>query len=254
MYAEERQDAIAAQVRHQGRVAVSDLASTFGVTTETVRRDLALLERHGLLRRVHGGAVPVGSLTVIEPGVLDREQERAADKDRIAAAALELLPPDGGSVLLDAGTTTARLAALLPPDRRLVVVTNAVPVAARLAGGTHTLHVLGGRVRGTTQAAVGEEAVRGLADLRVDVAVLGTNGLSADFGLSTPDAEEAAVKRAMLRSAHRVVVLADSSKIGRDYLHRFAALDDIDVVVTDTGADPEVVAQLEALEVEVLKA
>jgi DeoR family transcriptional regulator, fructose operon transcriptional repressor len=254
MYAEERQEAIAALVRQQGRAAVSDLAASFGVTTETVRRDLALLERHGFVQRVHGGAVPAGSLTVIEPGVSDRERERSGDKDRIAAAALDLLPPDGGSVLLDAGTTTARLAALLPPEQRLLVVTNSVPAASRLAGGPHRLYLLGGRVRGTTLATVGEEAVRALGDLRVDVAVLGTNGLSPAFGLSTPDAEEAAVKRAMLRSAHRVVVLADSSKLGREHLHRFAALDDIDVVITDTGADPEVVAQIEALEVEVLKA
>ncbi len=134
MYAEERQDAIATLVAQRGRIGVAALADTFGVTTETVRRDLAALERLGLLRRVHGGAVPTSALTVMELGVSERHGTRAADKERIARAALELVPPSGGSVLIDAGTTTGRMARLLPTDRDLVVVTNAVPVAARWRG------------------------------------------------------------------------------------------------------------------------
>jgi DeoR family fructose operon transcriptional repressor len=255
LYAEERQQAIAELVRHRGRVAVTDVAGAFGVTSETVRRDLATLERSGLLRRVHGGAVPTSALTVVEPGVAEREGTRAAEKDRIAKAAVALVPADGGSILLDAGTTTGRLAGMLPADRRLVVVTNAVPIAARLAGfGGTRVHLLGGRVRGTTQAAVGEEAVRALENLRVDVAFLGTNALSPRFGLSTPDEEEASVKRAMVRSGHRVVVLADSSKLGREHLVRFAALAAVDVLVTDDGVDARFVADLQARDVEVLVA
>jgi DeoR family transcriptional regulator, fructose operon transcriptional repressor len=255
VYAQERQQAIADLVRQRGRVSVTDLAGSYSVTAETVRRDLAMLERGGLVRRVHGGAVPTSALTVIETGVAEREGSQAAEKDRIAKAAVALVPADGGSVLLDAGTTTWRLAGILPSDRRLVVVTNAVPIAARLAGfGGTRLYLLGGRVRGTTQAAVGEETVRALENLRVDVAFLGTNALSPQFGLSTPDEEEASVKRAMVRSGHRVVVLADSSKLGREHLVRFAPLDAIDVLVTDDGADPRLVAELEAREVQVLVA
>lgn len=255
MYAEERQEAIAELVRRRGRVAVTDVATRYGVTTETVRRDLAVLERNGVVRRVHGGAVPTGALTFVEKEVRERESAQAAEKDRIAKAAVALVPADGGSILLDAGTTTARLAALLPADRKLVVVTNSVPVAARVAGSAATrLHLLGGRVRGTTQAAVGEETVRALEDLRVDVAFIGANALSAEFGLSTPDAEEASVKRAMVRSAQRVVVLADCSKLGREHLVRFAPLDAIDVLVTDDAADPDLVAELEARGVEVVLA
>lgn len=255
MYAEERQEAIAELVRRRGRVSVAEVAERYGVTTETVRRDLAVLERNAVVRRVHGGAVPAGALTVIERGVGERETAQADEKDRIAAAALALVPADGGSILLDAGTTTARLAAVLPSDRRLVVVTNSVPVAARVAGSAATrLHLLGGRVRGTTQAAVGEETVRALDDLRVDVAFVGTNALSVDFGLSTPDVEEASVKRAMVRSAQRVVVLADASKLGSEHLVRFAPLDAVDVLVTDRAADPDVVAELEAHGVEVVLA
>ncbi len=253
LYAPERQEAIAGLVARQGRVSVSEIAGSFGVTTETVRRDLAQLERAGLLRRVHGGAVPTAALVSAEPALADRDSASAPQKERIARAALELLPATGGSLLLDAGTTTGRLAALLPTDRRLLVVTHAVPLAARLAGVTGIdLHVVGGTVRGATQAAVGAEALRTLADLRVDVAYVGTNALLPSWGLSTPNAEEAAVKRALVAAGRQVVVLADSSKIGAEQLHRFAPLEDVDVLVTDDGVPGPVVRTLEDAGVDVV--
>jgi DeoR family transcriptional regulator, fructose operon transcriptional repressor len=218
---------------------VNALAAEYAVTTETVRRDLSVLERAGVLRRVHGGAVPAAALTALESKVGDRDLAHADEKDRIAKKAVTLLPSSGGSVLLDAGTTTARLAMMFPRDLQLTVVTNAVPIAARLAGSPSVnLHLLPGRVRSTTHAAVGEDTVEALSRLRADVAFIGTNGLSADHGLSTPDHTEAAAKRAIVASAHRVVVLVDSSKIGREHTVRFAELADVDVVVTDSGADP----------------
>ena len=253
MYAEERHQAIAGLLLQQGRVAVGDIAATFGVTTETARRDLAQLERAGLLRRVHGGAVPTTSLAVTEPGLADRDSTAGAQKDRIARAALDLLPGRGGSVLIDAGTTTGRLAALLPTDRQLLVLTHAVPVAARLAGVPGiTLHVLGGQVRGETHAAVGPETVAALADLRADTAFVGANALSPGHGLSTPNADEAAVKRALVRAARHVVVLADSTKIGQEQLVRFAPLDAVDVLVTDDAVPDEVVKALSADGVDVV--
>src|SRR6478735_4500844 len=135
MYAEERQQAIASLVITQGRASVAELAETYDVTTETVRRDLAVLDRAGLVRRVHGGAGPVRALRLVEPGVGERENTRAEHKDAIAAAAAEFFPLSGASVLLDAGTTTSRIAAALPADRELNVVTNSVPIAARRSFG-----------------------------------------------------------------------------------------------------------------------
>ena len=158
-------------------------------------------------------------------------------------------------MLLDAGTTTARLALMLPRDLHLTVVTNAVPIAARLAGSPSVnLHLLPGRVRSTTHAAVGEDTVEALSRLRADVAFIGTNGLSVDHGLSTPDHTEAAAKRAIVASAHKVVVLVDSSKIGREHTVRFAELADVDVVVTDSGADPADLAELRSHGLEVVVA
>ena len=255
VYPEERQQAIAALVAERGRLAVTDVAERFGVTTETVRRDLAVLERAGMLRRVHGGAVPAGALTLVEPGLGERHGTRAEQKRKIAAAALDLLPDPDGSVLLDGGSSTAALADLLPPERRLLVATNSVPIAARLSAAPGiSLHVLGGRVRGVTQTAVGESTVRALDDLRVDVAFLGANGITPERGFSTPDESEAATKRAMTRAAERTVVLADSTKLGREHLVRFASAAEVDVLVTDSEAAPETLAALRSAGMEVLVA
>jgi DeoR family transcriptional regulator, fructose operon transcriptional repressor len=235
MYAEERQQAIARLVTQRGRMSVNQLAREYDVTTETVRRDLSTLERMGLVRRVHGGVVPSSSLSLIEAGLRERDQVNTERKERIARAALELLPPPGGTILLDAGTTTSRLASLLPPDHSLTVVTHGVPIAARLAGQRQIdLRLLPGRVRRTTQAAVGADTVDVLSHLRVDVAFLGTNGVTSEHGLTTPDPEEAAVKRALIASGRRVVALADASKFGVETAIRFAAPGEIDVLVTDS--------------------
>jgi DeoR family fructose operon transcriptional repressor len=182
---------------------------------------------------------------MIETGVAERDSTRSEQKANIAKAAVALLPQAGGAVLLDAGTTTARLASLMPIDRELFVVTNSLGIAARLGGQAGVeLRLLGGRVRGVTQACVGDETVRALDELRLDVAFLGTNAVSAPHGMTTPDPDEAAVKRAMVRSARQVVVLADSSKIGQEQLVRFASVDQVDTLVTDAEAEP---TELEAL-------
>jgi DeoR family fructose operon transcriptional repressor len=158
VYAEERQHAIATLVSERGRLAVTAVAEEFGVTTETVRRDLALLERAGMVRRVHGGAVPAGALTLVETGLGERHGTRTEAKRAIAAAALDLLPATDGSVILDGGSTTAALADALPPDRRLYVATNSVPIAARLSarcatcGSTSSSSARTGSARGTASA------------------------------------------------------------------------------------------------------
>ncbi|RYU12412.1 DeoR/GlpR family DNA-binding transcription regulator [Nocardioides iriomotensis] len=255
MYAEERQQAIADLLTQRGRLSVTELADRFTVTTETVRRDLSTLERAGIVRRVHGGAIPAASLSVLEVAVNERDQAQSDQKDRVAEAALAYLPTNGGSVLLDAGTTTARLAGLLPLDLPYTIFTNAVPIAGRLAGRANVdLHLLPGRVRRTTQAAVGEDTVAAISRLRTDVAFVGTNGLSIAHGLSTPDQSEAAAKSAMIRSAQRVVVLADSSKIGHESTVRFGDLEQVDVLITDDGLSSDDQATLKAHDIEVVVA
>jgi len=253
MYAEERQQHILERARAAGRVEVNALAEDLDVTPETVRRDLTSLERHGVLRRVHGGAIPVERLG-FEPGVEARSERFVAEKERIGKVALSHLP-DEGTVLLDAGTTTLRLAEQLPRDRELTIVTNSLGIAALVAQHPNlSLYLLGGRVRGRTLAAVGSWVTNALQDVFVDVAFLGTNGLSVEHGLTTPDQSEAAAKRAMISAARRSVVLTDHTKIGVDHFARFADLSDIAAVITDNGLDPETVAEIEAQGPEVVLA
>ncbi|MCU1536041.1 MAG: transcriptional regulator, DeoR family, partial [Humibacillus sp.] len=241
------------QARRAGRVEVAALADSLGVAAETVRRDLTALERRGSLRRVHGGAIPVERLEV-EPTLATRTGRLADTKRRIAARALDELPT-GGTVILDGGSTTHAVAGLLPPDLDLTVITNNLAAAHVLS--THpgiTLYVLGGRVRGTTGASVGDWATGALAGVVVDVALIGTNGLSVARGLTTPDQSEALVKRAMVGAARRCVVLTDSSKTGDDHLHRFAQLADVDLVITDDDIDEDVVAEIRSAGPEVVTA
>ena len=237
MYAEERQRQIADQARRDGRVEVARLAEDLDVTPETIRRDLTRLERLGQLKRVHGGAIPLTHLAFEAP-VADRDSTMAEEKDRIAAAALKELPKSG-AILLDAGTTTRRLAANLPSDRELTVVTNALDIASTLAEQPNvTVLMIGGRVRGRTMAAVDGHAESMLRNLYVDVAFVATNGVSLERGLTTPDSDEAAMKRLMIAQARRVVLLADHTKVADDHLVRFGDLDDIDTFITDRGLDP----------------
>ena len=253
MYAEERQQHILDRARAAGRVDVNSLAETLDVTPETVRRDLTILERHGVLRRVHGGAIPVERLG-FEPGVETRTERYVAEKERIAKAALPHLP-DEGTILLDAGTTTLRLAEIIPRDHELTIVTNSLPIATMVAQHPGlSLYLLGGRVRGRTLAAVGAWVTDALSDVFVDVAFIGTNGLSVERGLTTPDQSEAAAKRAMITAARRSVVLTDHTKTGVDHFSRFAELSDIAAVITDDGLDPETAAEIEALGPEVVLA
>jgi DeoR family transcriptional regulator, fructose operon transcriptional repressor len=197
----------------------------------------------------------VRALHLVEAGVGERETTHAEHKDAIAAAAVDLLPQSGATVLLDAGTTTARIAAHLPTDRELVVVTNSVPIAARLATmPSVSLQLLGGKVRGVTQATVGEQTLRVLDMLRVDMAFIGTNGITVRHGLSTPDSEEAAVKRAMVSSANYVVAVADSSKVGQEDFVSFAPLASVDTLITDSEISETDRAQLTEHGVEVVVA
>ena len=144
-FSSQRRQAIVRTLRSSGRVDVGEIAAELGVTNETVRKDIIQLERQGLLRRVHGGAVPIEHLS-FEPDVSART-EFADAKQRIAMAAFRHLPAEG-SVLLDAGSTTSRLADIFPTDRSLLVFTNTLPIALILLGRPNlTVHTIGGRLR-----------------------------------------------------------------------------------------------------------
>jgi DeoR family fructose operon transcriptional repressor len=245
MYAEERQAVIVSRARATGRVEVAELAQSLAVTPETVRRDLTALERAGLLRRVHGGAIVV-DLVGFEPALAVRESVHTAEKIGIAEAAVAFLP-DEGAIAVDAGSSTYRLAELLPAGRELTVVTNSLPIASLLAARKElTVHLVGGRVRGRTLAAVDSAALAYLAAVFVDVAFLGINGFSVVRGLTTPDSAEAAVKSAFVAAARRTVLLADHSKYNTSHFAHVADLSQIDVIITDSALPDEAAHELQA--------
>lgn len=253
MYAEERQAAIVSRARAAGRVEVAELAEVLDVTPETVRRDLTALERAGLLRRVHGGAIVV-DLFGFEPALSVRETVNIEAKGRIAEAAVAQLPEEG-AIALDAGSSTFRLAELLPHDRALTVVTNSLPIASLLANRKElTVHMVGGRVRGRTLATVDNAALTYLASVFVDVAFLGINGFSIARGLTTPDSAEAAVKSAFVASARRRVLLADHSKFETAHFAHVADLADIDVIITDSALSDDAASEIEAAGPKVVRA
>jgi DeoR family fructose operon transcriptional repressor len=251
MYPEERQRWLLEVARQEGRVSVAQAVAEFSVASETIRRDLEALSGRGLVRRVHGGAIPSDFDQLGDAPLDARDTTAVEQKEAIAAAALNWLPAPGSALILDAGSTTYRLAAKLPPEAHFTIFTDSAPIAALAAARTACdVRLVGGRVRGTTQATVGN--VIEFGRLRVDVAFMGTNALSASNGLSTPDPDEAATKAAMIAAARNVIVLADSRKIGAESTCRFADLSQIDVLITDTAIPDRQREALEYQEVQVI--
>ena len=234
MRAEERQHRILALARSDGGVDVAKLAADLAVAPETVRRDLRLLEQHGLIRRTHGGAYPVETAR-FETTLAMRTTRRVPEKRRIAAAAVELLA-DAETVFIDEGFTPQLIAEALPTDRPLTVVTASLPTAAFLATAPScTVLLLGGRVRGRTLATVDHWATRMLAGFVLDLAFVGANGISREHGLTTPDPAVADVKAQVVQVARRLVFAGVHTKFGASSFCRFAEVADLETIITDTA-------------------
>jgi DeoR family transcriptional regulator, fructose operon transcriptional repressor len=251
-----RKDAIRQMLASEHRIDVATLAKTFQVTTETVRRDLIMLEDAGLAKRVHGGAIGVAdepqSATV--PSLLERARLMTGEKRRIARCALALIPEDG-LVILDAGTTVHELAKIIPPDTFASFVSVGLSTAIELVGrGVSSVHTLGGEVNARTLAEGGEWALRSLGELAADTAFIGVSGLTVERGATTTSHADAVIKRAIIASARTRYVLADSSKLVSAYMSKIADLADFDAVVTDSGCDTEIVTAFEKVGVQVVVA
>lgn len=253
LFQTERQREIATTTFRSGRVEVSELADRFGVTTETIRRDLSDLQRQRVVRRVHGGAIP-WETAGFEPLLSIRSDQQDDEKRRLARVAVNELP-DTGSIIIDSGSTLSRFAEALPQSCALGVVTNSLRTAQVLAEFEGIeLVVIGGKVRKNTLAMVDSEAVAAIKPLVVDTLFISSDGMSAPNGLTTPYREEAALKQAMIKAARRVVALVDHSKLGQDHFVRFADWSEVDVLVTNTEVDDETVMAIESLGTTVLLA
>ena len=236
----DRQQAIYMLALRQGSVDVADLAQRHGVTTETIRRDLSDMQTRQLLRRVHGGAIPVERMNH-EPMVEARDMVNADEKLRIATMAVAEVP-ERGSVIIDSGSTGQRLAEVFPVDRDVHVVTNSLITALTLSRrGLRELTVLGGSVRTKRHAMVDDTTRTELQHMAIDVLFMSCDGLSFQHGLTTPYREEHTIKRSMIKRARRVVAMVDQSKFGNVQMFSFATFDEIDVLVTDTRVDQEAI-------------
>ncbi|CAL9353218.1 Glucitol operon repressor [Streptomyces sp. enrichment culture] len=242
LLAEQRRALILEEVRRRGGVRVNELTRRLGVSDMTVRRDLDALARQGVLEKVHGGAVPVAEASTHEPGFEAKSGLEQTAKEDIARAAAELVAP-GAAIALSGGTTTYALAHRLLDVPDLTVVTNSVRVAdvfhaAQRSSGTRqgaATVVLTGGVRTPSDSLVGPVADQAIAALHFDVLFLGVHGISVEAGLSTPNLAEAETNRRLVRSARRVVVVADHTKWGVVGLSSFAKLEQVDTLVTDAG-------------------
>ncbi|MFI8087739.1 DeoR/GlpR family DNA-binding transcription regulator [Streptomyces sp. NPDC086080] len=231
--AEERQREIVRVARATGSVEVTALATELGVARETVRRDLRVLEDHGLLRRTHGGASPVESAG-FETTLAFRATSHVPEKRRIAAAAAALLG-DAETVFIDEGFTPQLIAESLPRDRPLTVVTASLPAAGALAGAENvSVLLLGGRVRAGTLATVDHWTTKMLAGFVIDLAYIGANGVSREHGLTTPDPAVSEVKAQAIRSARRTVFAGVHTKFGAVSFCRFAEIGELEAIVTST--------------------
>ncbi|RYJ29076.1 putative transcriptional regulatory protein [Streptomyces sp. L-9-10] len=246
LLAEQRRALILDEVRRRGGVRVNELTRRLSVSDMTVRRDLDALSRQGVIEKVHGGAVPVVEASTHEPGFEAKSALELSAKEDIARAAAAMAVP-GSAIALSGGTTTYALAHHLLDVPDLTVVTNSTRVAdvfhtgQRAAGGGGgqrpgaAMVVLTGGVRTPSDSLVGPVADQAIRSLHFDVLFLGVHGISAEAGLSTPNLGEAETNRHFVRSARRVVVVADHTKWGTVGLSSFATLDQVDTLVTDSG-------------------
>jgi DeoR family transcriptional regulator of aga operon len=238
----QRLSEILERMSNGGSVGVSDLSGELGVSAATIRRDLELLEEQRLLTRTHGGAVAHGvtyELPLRYKGARHQEEKR-----RIARAAAELVA-EGAAVGLTGGTTTTEVAKALVDRSRLTVVTNALNIASELAVRPNLkLVVTGGVARSESYELVGPLAEASLAGLNLDVVFLGADGISPEVGLTTHHEVEAHTDLSLIERARRVVVVADSSKIGKTAFAQICPIDAVHDLITDDAGDTTVLATI----------
>ena len=233
--ADERRRQILERVRGAGRMGVTEIAEQLDVSLETVRRDFKTLEEHGLIRRTHGGAFPVDG-AAFETSVSRSSEYLLAEKRRIAVAAATSVD-DAATLYVDEGFTPGLVAdELVKQKSKLTVVTPSLAVAGILAPSKSvSVILLGGRVRGGSLATVDHWAIDMLSDLVIDLAILGTNGISRDRGLTAPDPAVSAVKHKAVEVSRRRILVAVHTKFGINSFCRFAEVADFETLVTDAG-------------------
>ena len=225
-----RQEQILALTEAHGFVKIDDLAESFGVSAQTVRRDIIALSDAGLLQRFHGGAGAVGGGEALRLDHGRKTTISIQEKSKVAQAAARLVP-EGSTVFLDVGTTVEAAALELRKRQSLQVFTSSLRAALQFDPTHHDVRVLGGRLAGRDGSLVGEEVVMALAGLRIDIALLGCSAIDRNGQVMDFDLSKIAVKKAAMRSARASYLLATPSKFGRSALAIFAQTGDFTQVI-----------------------
>ncbi len=246
-----RQREIAALIRQSGRVGVDELAARFGVTAQTIRRDLTELSDARIITRTHGGAVVASGVENLAYDA--RKLVAHGAKARIGEATARLIP-DHSSLFINLGTTTEEVALCIAGHEGLLVVTNNINVANALyRNRSISVIIAGGTIRASDGGIVGPMAAEMVRQFKVDIAIIGTSAIDGDGTLLDYDLREVQVSRAIIENAHRVVLVADSSKFSRRAPVRIGRLDEIDVLVTDRLPSPAVAELCASLKIEVVE-
>jgi DeoR family transcriptional regulator, fructose operon transcriptional repressor len=254
LLAEERRFRIREILSRERTVTASDLIRDLGVTAATVRRDLAVLEKEGVLVRSHGGAVSRTSTTNFQPSYEALGRNNRAEKQAIAREA-ERLILDGETVFLEGSTTVYELARRLLHRNRLTVITNSPPIVDEFQRSQHVSVIsTGGELQKDVFYLSGVWAQRALSEIRVDKAVLGVSAIDPQYGISTASQAEAQIKKMILKSARVSIALADHSKFGNQGFAYVGPSTDIDILVTDSGTDPKYLRPLREAGVELILA
>jgi len=234
----------------RGSVSLVELSDALGVSSATVRRDLADLEYQRLILRTHGGATSVEARTEL-PVVL-RDSQFQESKRAIARRLASLIPAERHAVALSGGSTAAMVARALSDHRDLTIVTNSLTIATLVTSFPQLKVIMtGGLLRPQSLELVGVLAENTFNAINVGTAILGTDGISAEGGVTTHDETEARTNNAMVTHAGRAIVVADGSKIGRLTLAKVADISQIDVLITDDTGDRAELQRIAALGVEV---
>ncbi|MBB1202582.1 DeoR family transcriptional regulator [Enterobacteriaceae bacterium 89] len=249
----ERREQIIQRLRQQGSVQVNDLSAHFGVSTVTIRNDLAFLEKQGIAVRAYGGALICdGNTPATEPSVETKSSLNTSLKREIASVAAGMIKP-GHRVILDSGTTTFEVARMMREHHDVIVMTNGMNVANALldAEGVELL-MTGGHLRRQSQSFYGDQAEQSLQNYHFDMLFLGVDAIDTERGVSTHNEDEARLNRRMCEVAERIIVVTDSTKFNRSSLHKIIDTPRIDMVITDEGIPADSLRELQRLSIDVI--
>ncbi len=251
----ERRRQISAMLKSRGSVQVIALSEQFGVSMQTIRKDLHYLEEHGIATRAYGGAISSEVVTVnTEPAIETKRVEHTEEKERIGQLAASLVK-SGESIMLDSGTTALQIARFLPDDEDITVVTNDFDVLSALTQKRNLkIIMLGGELRRKSMAFYGAQTVAALDELLLDKLFLGVDGFDVERGITTHYEPEAQLNRKMVETARQVIAVTDSSKFGKVCLNRIIDISELDVLITDSAAPDFIDDAAEKLNIKLYKA